>query len=170
MVKCIRSLPFPRLCLQSEDAVVVFARSCGSVCNKQPLHTMPFNKHSLVKHLSLRLAEAPHGEERVSPVRACASLHDRRTESRPPCAFGAAALVDARKTAQSSASSTNASTDIGGNTKLISDHYQLMTRRPALVHTIADQLLHSAPSISAVMARYRRLCHVSGRFRPIMEG
>jgi ankyrin repeat protein len=27
--------------LQSEDAVEVFARSCGSVCNKQPLHT-PF--------------------------------------------------------------------------------------------------------------------------------
>ena len=25
--------------LQSEDAVVVFARSCGSVCNKQPLHS-----------------------------------------------------------------------------------------------------------------------------------
>ena len=25
--------------LQPEDAVVVFARSCGSVCNKQPLHT-----------------------------------------------------------------------------------------------------------------------------------
>ena len=25
--------------LQSEDAVVGFARSCGSVCNKQPLHT-----------------------------------------------------------------------------------------------------------------------------------
>jgi hypothetical protein len=25
--------------LQSEGAVVVFARSCGSVCNKQPLHT-----------------------------------------------------------------------------------------------------------------------------------
>ena len=24
--------------LQSEDAVVVFARSCGSVCNKQPIH------------------------------------------------------------------------------------------------------------------------------------
>ena len=42
-----------------------------------------------------RLAEAPHGEARVSPARACASLHDRRTEIRPPCAFAAAALVDA---------------------------------------------------------------------------
>ena len=26
--------------LQCEDAVVVLARSCGSVCNKQPLHTV----------------------------------------------------------------------------------------------------------------------------------
>jgi hypothetical protein len=38
------------------------------------------------------------------------------------------------------------------------------------VHTVADQLLHSAPSVWAVMARYHRLCQVSGRFRPIMEG
>ena len=28
--------------LQPEDAVVVFARSCGSVCNKQPTHVLGF--------------------------------------------------------------------------------------------------------------------------------
>ena len=31
--------------LQSEDAVVVFARSCGSVCNKPPLHTLGYEPH-----------------------------------------------------------------------------------------------------------------------------
>jgi len=40
--------------LQSEDAVVVFARSCGSVCNKQPLHTPP------LPHEPLLPAPTPH--------------------------------------------------------------------------------------------------------------
>ena len=31
--------------LQPEDAVVVFARSCGSVCNKPPLHTLGYEPH-----------------------------------------------------------------------------------------------------------------------------
>ena len=39
--------------LQPEDAVVVFARSCGSVCNKPPTHRGPL--HALMgSRLSLR--------------------------------------------------------------------------------------------------------------------
>ena len=40
--------------LQPEDAVVVFARSCGSVCNKQPTHTTYLSTIGLsIIHLSI---------------------------------------------------------------------------------------------------------------------
>ena len=51
-----------------------------------------------------------------------------------------------------------------------SDHYRPMTRRPALVQTMSQQLLHSAPSSSTGLANNRLLCHVTSRFRTVMEG
>ena len=63
-----------RGCLQPEDAVVVFVRSCGSVCNKQPLqfahmldiarrrvctHLCQFFAHTCARACALASAHAP---------------------------------------------------------------------------------------------------------------
>ena len=51
--------------LQPEDAVAVFARSCGSVCNKPPTHNRPNSGQPLGgKHTLQRLAAAGPGRGR----------------------------------------------------------------------------------------------------------
>ncbi len=62
-----------RGCLQPEDAVVVFVRSCGSVCNKQPLqfaHMLDIARRRVCTHLCQFFAH--------TCARACAlaSAHD----------------------------------------------------------------------------------------------
>ena len=51
--------------LQSEDAVVVFARSCGSVCNKPSTHTI----NMLSPGILLRLSAYPPSACVLFPVR-----------------------------------------------------------------------------------------------------
>ena len=61
--------------LQSEDAVVVFARSCGSVCNKPPTHSLfclslPIElqtEHSLVCHHARSSATCAYARKLVLP-------------------------------------------------------------------------------------------------------
>ena len=72
--------------LQPEDAVVVFARSCGSVCNKPPTHSEGSQPNARSHRAAARRNQGAAPMAHVAPVAGLCDVCRRR--SPPHCVLG----------------------------------------------------------------------------------